>query len=373
MAGDGEPDGLPAGAAAEVDHVDRRCRSAVVAPRGTAVGEQPLDPGAEHDGARRRATVLTAGLGGPCHAGEPSALIVPTVTAPSCRGWSATACAAARAAAERLRRHARRRRPPRPAARRAAPRVSRTSPPGGATSAYGDCRNPLACTSTRCRAPRPDVAVCSRRPVAAGCPGRLPGARPPRRRSAEPRPRRARRPRDRSGRSPPRAASSRSAPGPGRVRRARGVAVPRPGARPPGLERLAAAPATAAVSGAAGHHRWTATRPPAPQASQRPPELPRAGGPQRLAAGTGAAQLAAHQQQPGAEHGGGVGALHVLEERRVDRAGGVVEGEEDDPAPGADRRGLGGDLDPGDEQLAAAAAAQHVAARVTPSASSSGA
>jgi hypothetical protein len=30
-------------------------------------------------------------------------------------------------------------------------------------------------------------------------------------------------------------------------------------------------------------------------------------------------------QQPGAEHGGGVWALGVLEERRVDRAGAVVE------------------------------------------------
>ena len=57
----------------------------------------------------------------------------------------------------------------------------------------------------------------------------------------------------------------------------------------------------------------------------------------------------------------GVGALDVLEEGAVGRAGGVVEGEEDDPAPGAHRRGLGGDLDPGDQHLAAAAGGEQVA------------
>ena len=56
------------------------------------------------------------------------------------------------------------------------------------------------------------------------------------------------------------------------------------------------------------------------------------------------------------------GTLGVLEERRVDRAGGVVEGQEDDPATGADRRGLGGDLDPGDQQLGLAAPGEQVAA-----------
>ena len=91
-------------------------------------------------------------------------------------------------------------------------------------------------------------------------------------------------------------------------------------------------------------------------------QLPGAGGAQGDAAAAGTAQLAADDQQPGAEHGGGVGALGVLEERRVDRAGAVVEGEEDDPATGPDRRGLGGDLDPGDQQLGLAAAAEQVLA-----------
>ena len=76
----------------------------------------------------------------------------------------------------------------------------------------------------------------------------------------------------------------------------------------------------------------------------------------------GTAQLAPDHQQPGAEHGGGVGALGVLEERRVDRAGAVVEGQEHHAAPGPDRRGLGGDLDPGDQDLGPAALGQQVAA-----------
>src|SRR5215213_5332164 len=81
-----------------------------------------------------------------------------------------------------------------------------------------------------------------------------------------------------------------------------------------------------------------------------------------ISAPTGAPQLAADDQQPGAEDGGGVGTLGVLEERRVHRAGAVVEGEEDDPATGPDRRGLGGHLDPRDQQLGLAAPAEQVLA-----------
>ena len=76
----------------------------------------------------------------------------------------------------------------------------------------------------------------------------------------------------------------------------------------------------------------------------------------------GPAQLTADHQQPGAEHGGGVGTLDVLEEGRVDRAGAVVEGQEHHAAPGPDRRGLGGDLDPRDQDLGPAAHGQQVAA-----------
>lgn len=61
------------------------------------------------------------------------------------------------------------------------------------------------------------------------------------------------------------------------------------------------------------------------------------------------------------EDGRGIRPLDVLEEGEVDRAGRVVEGEEDDPAAGADRWGLGGDLDPGHEHLATTAAGQQVA------------
>ena len=62
----------------------------------------------------------------------------------------------------------------------------------------------------------------------------------------------------------------------------------------------------------------------------------------------------------------GVGALDVLEEGAVGRAGGVVEGEEDHSTPRTHRRGLGGDLDPGDPHLAAAAGAEQVGAAGDP-------
>jgi hypothetical protein len=63
--------------------------------------------------------------------------------------------------------------------------------------------------------------------------------------------------------------------------------------------------------------------------------------------------------------GGGVGTLGVLEEGGVDRAAGVVEGDEHDPLAGPDRRRLGGDLHAGDEHLGLAAAATMSGARVT--------
>ena len=91
-------------------------------------------------------------------------------------------------------------------------------------------------------------------------------------------------------------------------------------------------------------------------------QRPGAGGTQGDAAVTGTAYLTADHQQPGAEHGGGVGTLGVLEERRVDRAGAVVEGQEHHAPPGPDRRGLGGDLDPGDQDLGPAALAEEVLA-----------
>src|SRR5262245_32640949 len=62
-------------------------------------------------------------------------------------------------------------------------------------------------------------------------------------------------------------------------------------------------------------------------------ERPGTGGPQGDAAVTGTAYLAADHQQPGAEHGGGIGTLGILEERRVDRAGAVVEGQEHHAPP----------------------------------------
>ena len=89
-------------------------------------------------------------------------------------------------------------------------------------------------------------------------------------------------------------------------------------------------------------------------------QLPAAGGPQRDAPAPGAPDHAADHQQPGVEDRGGVGPLDVLEERRVHRAGRVVEGQEDHPATGPDRRGLGGHLDPGDEHLGGAAGAEQV-------------
>ncbi len=62
----------------------------------------------------------------------------------------------------------------------------------------------------------------------------------------------------------------------------------------------------------------------------------------------------------------GVGALDVLEEGAVGWPGGVVEGEEDHPSPRTHRRGLSGDLDPGDPHLATAAGGEQVDAAGDP-------
>ena len=45
----------------------------------------------------------------------------------------------------------------------------------------------------------------------------------------------------------------------------------------------------------------------------------------------------------------GDGVVGVLEKDEVEQAGAVFEGDEDDPLPGGDRRGLGGGADPGDQ------------------------
>jgi len=89
-------------------------------------------------------------------------------------------------------------------------------------------------------------------------------------------------------------------------------------------------------------------------------QLPAPGGPHRDPPAAGTAKLATNQQQPGTEDGGRVGALDVFEEGGIRRAGGVVEGEEDHPAPRAHRRRLGGHLDPGDQHLTAAATAEQI-------------
>ena len=101
-------------------------------------------------------------------------------------------------------------------------------------------------------------------------------------------------------------------------------------------------------------------------------ELPGAGRPDRDPAVAGAAQHPAHEEQPRVEDDPGVGTLDVLEEGAVGRSGGVIEGEEDDPAARAHGRGLGGDLDPGDPHLAAAAGAEQVAAAGDPESAQQG-
>ena len=57
-------------------------------------------------------------------------------------------------------------------------------------------------------------------------------------------------------------------------------------------------------------------------------------------AGAGAADPAADDQQPGGEEPGGAAVLDRLEERQVHEACRVVQGGEDDPLAGADRRRL---------------------------------
>ena len=90
-------------------------------------------------------------------------------------------------------------------------------------------------------------------------------------------------------------------------------------------------------------------------------QLPRTEGEQRDAARPGAPHLSLEHQQPGVEDGARVADLHVLEQRRVQRPGAVVEGHEHHPPAGPDRWRLGRDLHPGDQHLLLAAAAQQVA------------
>ena len=90
-------------------------------------------------------------------------------------------------------------------------------------------------------------------------------------------------------------------------------------------------------------------------------EVPGPGGTQGDSARTGAPELTAHEQQPGAEDGRGVGPLHIVEEGSVDRSCRVIEGQEDDATAAAHRRGLHGDLDPCDEDFRLRAQAEEVA------------
>ena len=55
-----------------------------------------------------------------------------------------------------------------------------------------------------------------------------------------------------------------------------------------------------------------------------------------------------------------IGSLCIREERRVDRARAVIEGEEHNSVAGADRRSLGGDFDTADEDLLFGTTAQQL-------------
>ena len=89
-------------------------------------------------------------------------------------------------------------------------------------------------------------------------------------------------------------------------------------------------------------------------------EFPGAGRPHRHPALAGPSQHAPHEEQPGMEDHSGIRPLDILKEGGVHRPGRIVEGEEDHPSTRAHRRGLGGDLDPGDPDFTAAAGTQDV-------------
>ena len=90
------------------------------------------------------------------------------------------------------------------------------------------------------------------------------------------------------------------------------------------------------------------------------PEVPCSGRAQRHSTRTGAAQDTAHQHRPGPEHRRGIRTLHVGEERRVYRTGRVIEGQEDDPTPTANRWSLGRHLDAGNQNLGVGSSPQQI-------------
>lgn len=98
---------------------------------------------------------------------------------------------------------------------------------------------------------------------------------------------------------------------------------------------------------------------PGPRLLQRG-QVPRAAGVEGDATRTRPSGGAAHQDQPGREDRPRIGPLGVLEEGGVDRAGGVVDREEDDATTGAHWRGLCRDLRPRAQDLGLGAQPQEL-------------
>ncbi|ALC25685.1 hypothetical protein ABE83_00195 [Streptomyces sp. CFMR 7] len=75
---------------------------------------------------------------------------------------------------------------------------------------------------------------------------------------------------------------------------------------------------------------------------------------------------AAYEKQPVVEDGVRAPLVGVLEERQIDEAAAVFEGDEDDPPARGDGRGLGGGADPGDQDALPGYAVRRCLASVAP-------
>jgi len=106
-----------------------------------------------------------------------------------------------------------------------------------------------------------------------------------------------------------------------------------------------------------GAHRDTAF---ISQGALYQPQLPAAGCSQGNPPWPGSTNMTADHKQPGVEHRLGITLLDVFEECCIDRPGAVIQGQEDHPFTGSNRRCLSSDLHTGNQHLLLGATTQQI-------------